>query len=168
MKIIHLFSNWKWTGPAEPAVNLCQALAGRHEVALICGSPPEEGAPNAVFEKSLERGVTPLEGFRLRKHFQLWDNLMDWVKLRNTFRDGCFDLVHVHLQNDHLLAGFARRGLEEMPPIVRTFYGAEGPDPTLRAGFLLRRFTDGAVAVSDAPDALAANASCAASLFSIV
>ncbi len=24
MRILHLFANWKWTGPAEPAVNLAE------------------------------------------------------------------------------------------------------------------------------------------------
>ena len=26
MKVLHLFSNYKWTGPAEPAVNLAAKL----------------------------------------------------------------------------------------------------------------------------------------------
>ena len=26
MKVLHLFSDWKWTGPAEPTVSLCAAL----------------------------------------------------------------------------------------------------------------------------------------------
>ena len=25
-RILHLFSDWKWTGPAEPTVNLCRHL----------------------------------------------------------------------------------------------------------------------------------------------
>ena len=26
IRVLHLFSNTKWTGPAEPALNLCVAL----------------------------------------------------------------------------------------------------------------------------------------------
>ena len=35
MKILHLFSDWKWTGPAEPVLNLCKELEKRgHDVTL--------------------------------------------------------------------------------------------------------------------------------------
>ena len=26
MKVLNLFSDWKWTGPAEPVLSLCEAL----------------------------------------------------------------------------------------------------------------------------------------------
>ena len=28
MKVLQLFSDWKWTGPAEPVLSLCEALTG--------------------------------------------------------------------------------------------------------------------------------------------
>ena len=43
MRVLHLFSDWKWTGPAEPALHL--AIAQRdagHEVSFICGGPPPD------------------------------------------------------------------------------------------------------------------------------
>ena len=55
MKVLHLFSNWKWTGPAEPAVNLAAALRGRGlDAAFACGRAVEgleneiEGAVKAL------------------------------------------------------------------------------------------------------------------------
>src|SRR4030042_1743394 len=41
MKILHLFSDWKWTGPAEPVLNLCGELEKRgHDVTLAYRKPP--------------------------------------------------------------------------------------------------------------------------------
>jgi UDP:flavonoid glycosyltransferase YjiC (YdhE family) len=39
-RALHLFSNWRWTGPAEPALNLATALL-RHgwDVTFACGKP---------------------------------------------------------------------------------------------------------------------------------
>jgi glycosyltransferase involved in cell wall biosynthesis len=148
MKILHMISNWKWTGPAEPAVNLCRILMDRHETTLVCGRPPADGIKDDIYSKGLERGVSILKGLALRKHFNLKDNVLDVFKLRGVQKRSGFDLIHVHMQNDHLLAGLARAGLKPRPPIVRTFYGAEGPDRSFRSGLLLRRFTDGAIAIS--------------------
>jgi hypothetical protein len=52
MKILHLFSDWKWTGPSEPMLNLCKALEGKgHDVTLAYRKPP------LPVENSLERRV---------------------------------------------------------------------------------------------------------------
>ncbi len=150
MKVLHLFSNWKWTGPAEPAVNLCKALSSSHEVEFICGSPPEKRLKNQIVRFSEERGVHPIEGFRLNKHFHLIDNIRDCMRLRRVLAQSAFDLIHVHLDNDHFLAGFAGKSLKNRPPVVRSFYGTLGPEPGFRTALLLKRFTAGAIVISEA------------------
>jgi len=41
MKILQLFSDWKWTGPADPVTSLCKALEKRgHDVTFAHGKPP--------------------------------------------------------------------------------------------------------------------------------
>lgn len=41
MRILQLFSNWKWTGPADPVLNLCKGLEKKgHEVTLAYQKPP--------------------------------------------------------------------------------------------------------------------------------
>jgi hypothetical protein len=48
VKVLHLFANWKWTGPAEPAVNLAAALRDRGvSVEFACGRPVE-GLENEI------------------------------------------------------------------------------------------------------------------------
>jgi len=57
MRVLHLFSNSKWTGPAEPALNLCVALRARGVAAdFACG--PHCGSPvNKVVATARDRGI---------------------------------------------------------------------------------------------------------------
>ena len=104
MRVLHLFSNSKWTGPAEPALNLCVALRTIGiEVEFAC-SPGPESRRNKIIETARDRGVEPILEFRLPKHRRLWSNFLDRAALRKYLRNRPFDLVHCHLDNDHLLA----------------------------------------------------------------
>ena len=82
MRVLHLFANWKWTGPAEPAVALAAALSGRgHEVHFACGR--EVGTlPNDVANEARSRGLSPILDFRLGKHRHPIYDSMDRRALR--------------------------------------------------------------------------------------
>ncbi|MBU0753840.1 MAG: glycosyltransferase family 4 protein [Planctomycetes bacterium] len=148
MKILHLFSNWKWTGPAEPAVNLACRLADRNEVRFIAGSSPTKDLPGEVAAQAAGRGLDLVTGFRLNKHLNLRHNLLDAIRLRALLKDDSFDVIHTHMPNDHLITGLSCLGLFRKPVVIRSFYGAEGPEPKNRSGWLLKRFTSGAVVIS--------------------
>ena len=150
MKILHAFSNWKWTGPAEPAVRLAGSLLDRHEVEFACGSCPFPDLENRVEREARELGLPLLGGLRLRKHFDPVSGARDLAGLIRTLRSRDYDVVHTHLLNDHLLAGAAARRSGRRSVIVRTVYG--GPDlaPRFRTALAFRRLTDGVVAVSEA------------------
>lgn len=150
MKILHLFSNWKWTGPAEPAINLCGALAARYDLMLIHGSPPDASYGNAVHEQANARGITTIPGFRLNKHLNLWHDVADARKLRKLISERKPDLIHTHLPNDHVVAGMACMANAKAPLIVRSFYGASGPETGLRSSLWLSRFTSGAIVITQA------------------
>ena len=134
-RVLHLFSNCKWTGPAEPALNLCVALRELGvETDFAC--PPHAGnSVNMVLETARERGLEPILGFRLRKHrHPLW-NTLDRRKLGKLLASGRYGLVHCHLDNDHLIAtGAARRhGI----PLLRSSYEGGGfPDRARYRGML--------------------------------
>jgi len=149
MKILHLFSNWKWTGPAEPALDLCVSLGRRHETAFISGSHPRSPDENEVARHAREKGIDPVGGFHLDKHFHPIHNLEDIVKLRRLLREKEYDAVHSHMANDHFIAACASRRLRPRPRIVRSFYDAGGPPRSMRTRWLLRHYTDGAVVISD-------------------
>ncbi len=141
MKILHLFSNWKWTGPAEPALNLAaaQRKAG-HEVTMAPGDPGEQ---EAHFLKQIEeRGVRLLRGMTLDKHINFLKNRRDIRFLADYLKSNPVDLIHTHLNNDHLIAGRARDRAKLKTPIVRSSYDFEGMEPGIRSRYLLKHHTD--------------------------
>lgn len=123
MRVLHLFSNHKWTGPAEPAVNICLGLRKLGiEVDFAC---PRIGLgrPGFVADEARTRGLEPLTEFELPKHRGVTMNRGDIVKLRKwLFAHPC-DIVHCHMMNDHSIAvGAARRS----SAVVRSSYHGTG------------------------------------------
>ncbi|MGR3176607.1 MAG: glycosyltransferase family 4 protein [Candidatus Anammoxibacter sp.] len=149
MKILHLFSNWKWTGPAEPALNLAISLQKLgHDVSFACGNAPN-GSNNIVAMKAIDRGVTPITKFNLSKHFRFVNNLRDIFHLKKFIKCEKFDIVHTHLPNDHLVGGLAakRSGINAL--IVRTDYSGMPLTRTLRNRYLIKKLTDGLIVISE-------------------
>ncbi len=151
MRVLHLFSNTKWTGPAEPVVNLCRTLQERGiDVTLAC-SKGQRGAESVVAQRARENGLQTLQSLWLEKHFSSASSvhsLHDIWLLQRHLRVERYDLVHTHMHNDHLLGGFAARHTRPAPLIVRTSYDGNGVEPTTRNRFLLTRYTDGLIACS--------------------
>ena len=78
MNILHLFSNYKWTGPAEPAVNLAAALQNRgHRVCFASGRRPGRADSKCVHEYAAGRGLDVINKMRLAKHVHIAGNLAD-------------------------------------------------------------------------------------------
>jgi glycosyltransferase involved in cell wall biosynthesis len=125
VKLLHLFANWKWTGPAEPAVGLAAALAQRgHDVRFACGR--EVGTlPNEVANELRERGVAPTLDFRLGKHRHPIYDRLDRIALKKFLKKLKPDLVHCHLPNDQRIAGPAAKELGI--PVVRSLYDGDPP-----------------------------------------
>ncbi|MFP4501434.1 MAG: glycosyltransferase family 4 protein [Candidatus Hydrogenedentota bacterium] len=136
MKVLHLFSNHKWTGPAEPAVNLCLALRARGiEAGFACsGDGP---ADNKVVAIARDRGIEPILAMYLRKHRHPVKNFADRRTLRTLLDAGGYDIVHCHLDNDHEIAlgPCAKRGT----PLVRSSYHGTGFPAKARFAHLLAR-----------------------------
>ena len=124
MKVLHLFSNAKWTGPAEPALNLCVALR-REGVEADFACAPDAGASlNKVVETARDRGLEPVLRFHLSKHRNPLLNVRDTLKLQAFLRQSRYDLLHCHLDNDHRIAAPAAKRLGI--PVVRSSYSGEG------------------------------------------
>jgi glycosyltransferase involved in cell wall biosynthesis len=149
MKILHLFSNWKWTGPAEHALNTAIALSKTgHSVIFACAAPPE-GAPESIVATAQQAGITPLTSFSLNKHFNITDNVSDILRLRTFLKKEKFDLIHTHLNNDHFLAGAAAELIKEKIPVIRTCYEGNGLKPNWKNRLLLATMTDGLITISE-------------------
>ncbi len=145
LRILHLFSNWKWTGPAEPAVLLAaeQKRAGHH-VSFACGRPVK-GCENEVAREARARGLEPIESLRLAKHRNVVANLHDRRRLGPILREGRFDVLHVHQPNDHLVGAAVTRRVSPDTRIVRVFYDGEPPPATRLTRRLFGRLLDGVV-----------------------
>lgn len=154
MKILHLFSDWKWTGPAEPALNLCAELKRRgHDVTFACGKamddypfPPDS---ESVEKSTYERGLVPVNKFYLSKHFRLFKAISDVKNLSTFMNDESFEIVHVHRNMDHLVGGIAARRTGRYLPVVRTSHDGVALRKGIRNYICLTRLTDTLITVSE-------------------
>lgn len=122
MKVLHLFSNSKWTGPAEPALNLCLSLKALGvDIDFAC-SPGAPGSANRVVDTARERGLEPLLSLGLSKHRHPLKNWADARRLRALLRETPYDLIHCHMGNDQRIALQATTKV----PVVRTSYHGLG------------------------------------------
>jgi len=149
MKMLHLYSNWKWTGPAEHALNLALYLTKRgHDLTFACGRAPH-AVDDSLEKRAQEGGIRLMNEFHLNKHFNIWQDTIDIVRLAHLINDRSYELIHTHLFNDHFIAGAAKRIASKRIPLIRTVYEGEGVLPSVRNRVLFSYGTDGVIAVSE-------------------
>lgn len=148
MKLLHLFSNWKLTGPAEPAVRLAAALQARGHEVVFAHMPLPAPAEGAIDEACRSYGVQVEGGFALPKHFDVLASWRDARRLARLFDERRFDVVHCHMTGDHLPAAIAAGRAASRPRLVRTNHEAAPLRPTLRNRFLLPRRVDALIELS--------------------
>ena len=154
MKIFHLYSDWKWTGPAEPALSLCETLKKRgHDITFACGKADEALmlSPNSesVDKYASERGLSPITRFNLTKHFRFFKAINDVRMLTKFINSETFDIIHVHRNYDHLVGGIAARRAIKPLPIVRTSHDGVALKKGLRNKICLSKLTDKLITVSE-------------------
>jgi len=131
MKVLHLVSRYRWTGCAEPAVNLCRFLRKAGADSRLC----------CVRGGSLEGQARRL-GTRLADAAPLGRNYTPWGilgaarSLASYVASEEIDILHAHTSHDHWLAVLSRilfAGREV--PLVRTHHETR----QIRAGIVWRR-----------------------------
>jgi len=118
--ILHLYSNHKWTGPADHALNLAawQKTASRVNPIFACSR--RDGSQNHLRAKAGERQLSCLDDLFLYKHLH-WKIAPDVFSLKKIVARQHIDVIHCHQDNDALttvLAGFGHR-------MVRTCYDGQ-------------------------------------------
>ncbi len=148
MRSLHLLSDWKWTGPAEPVVSLCSHLAAEGvEVRLAFRKAPWDFKERTIEKEAAGRGVPASDGLRLNRYFSIRDWLFDISNIRAYCQQMRIDILHCHLTHDHALAAASLFGHRERPLLVRTDHKRDGLIP----GFFMKRLlgrTDGLVTYS--------------------
>jgi|YNPNPStandDraft_1061719.scaffolds.fasta_scaffold03726_7 glycosyltransferase involved in cell wall biosynthesis len=158
MRVLHLFSDWKWTGPAEPTLSLCKGLMEQGISVTLACRRPLEGYPQSVWEKAVQRGVPTTTELHLNRYLRPVDTIKDLRGLAPYLLENRFDLIHCHLSHDHFLGGWASRRLRPVVPVVRTNHKARPLKASLGNRWLLKRWTDGLIEfskVSEEQDVLA-------------
>jgi glycosyltransferase involved in cell wall biosynthesis len=149
MKILHLFSNWKWTGPAEHALATAMYLFTKdYDVSFACAHPPVE-VEDSLVQRTRKANMPLVNGFYLNKHLHIAQNFRDVLRLTQLINKMKFDLIHTHLANDHLIAGIASKLASKKVALIRTVYDGTGLSAGFRNRLLLSFGTDGLITVSD-------------------
>jgi len=134
LKILHLYSNHKWTGPADHALNLVSWLKHCPGVNVFFACGRRRRMQNHLLIKAGERGIACLDGVFLNKHLN-WKIISDIFSLKNLVGRNGIHLIHSHQDNDNLtavLAGFGAR-------LIRTCYDGEPVPLSYRRRFILGR-----------------------------
>lgn len=148
MKVLHLFSDWKWTGPAEPALSLCEHLENEGvSVTLAYRKTPIDFPERTVGKEARKRTIRLHEGLRLNRYFSIFDWAHDFTSLASYVAKERFDIVHTHLSHDFFTAVVALSFSKGRPLIVRTDHKRDGL-PTNRFMSWAMSRTDGLVTYS--------------------
>lgn len=155
MKILHLFSDWKWTGPAEPLLNLCKELEKRgHHVTLAYRKPPLP-VEDSFEKRVLKEGVNATGQFYLNHVLKLShpssfsNNLHDFFHMTHYLRQEKFDILNVHQSHDHILGGIAARRSNLPVIVIRTDHKRDSLKPSLGNRLLISQCTDGMITFSE-------------------
>jgi glycosyltransferase involved in cell wall biosynthesis len=148
MRILHLFSDWKWTGPAEPVLSLCENLQNEGvDVVLAYRKTPIDFPERTVGKEALKRGLHCFEGLRLNRYFSARDWAHDLTSFGPYVEKQGFDVVHTHLSHDYFTAITALSFRRMHPRIVRTDHKRDGLPPNFFMSWAMGR-TDGLVTYS--------------------
>jgi glycosyltransferase involved in cell wall biosynthesis len=155
MKILHLFSDWKWTGPAEPVLNLCKELERRgHDVTLAYRKPPFP-VEDSLERRVLEKDVNSTDQFHLNHVLKfsqprsIRDNLYDLSNLTEYLRQERFDIMNVHQSHDHIIGGVAARRSRHSVIVIRTDHKRDPLKPSWGNRLLISQLTDGMITFSE-------------------
>jgi glycosyltransferase involved in cell wall biosynthesis len=155
LKILHLFSDWKWTGPADPTTNLCKELERRgHDVTFAHGKPPVP-VEDSIEKRVSKREIKATTRFHLNHVLKVyhpssvWDNLRDISNLTHYLHQERFDILNVHHSHDHIIGGIAARRSDRPVIVIRTDHKREPLKPSFGNRLLISQLTDGMITFSE-------------------
>lgn len=149
MRVLHLFSDWKWTGPAEPVVSLCEALKKEGvEVVVAYRKTPFDFPEKTVEKEVKKRGIPFYEGLKLNRYFSFRDWIHDVFEIGKYCEKERIDICHTHLSHDHFVSFFSLHFRKKRPLLVRTDHKRDGLKKDIFLSYVMRR-TDGIVTYSE-------------------
>ncbi len=145
LKILHLYSDWRWTGPAEPVVQMCMGLINKgHNVILAYRKPPIKTDNITIHQKVKELGIPSITDFCLDRYMGIYNTIMDLMQLPKYLKTQKFQVLHMHLSHDHWIGGLCAKFLGKQGPVlIRTFHKRNIIKKNLFNKFLLKNLTHG-------------------------
>ncbi|MBN2451466.1 MAG: glycosyltransferase family 4 protein [Lentisphaeria bacterium] len=142
LRILCLYSDWRWTGPAEPVLQMCRGLRDLgHEVLFACRAVPRDvrHAEENVPEKAAGYGLRVTTEFALDRYMGVRATLHDLVALPRHLRRHRVQVLHTHLSHDHALGALcARFPGRKRPLLVQTLHRRSVPRDSLGYRLTLR------------------------------
>lgn len=122
LRILHLASTKRWTGLAEPMINMAFYQKGMgHDVWVGC-------SPGRSLERLTRlRGLSFLSGFHLNSRLNPFEIVPDIRTLRNWIEKLQPDVIHTHLHHDHWLAYLSIRPMLHKPLLIRSLHRFKSP-----------------------------------------
>jgi len=149
-RVLHIFSDHRWTGPAEPVVNLVAELRRQGASADLVIARDRFGAESRVEAETRRRGVEPILDLCLDRKKMLGPPIADVARLRRILCERKIDIVHTHLSHDHVIGALAARLSRRRITIVRTNHKCVALKPTLLNRVFFRALTDAYLGFSPA------------------
>lgn len=144
MKILHLYSDWKWTGPAEPVLQMCRSLQDLGHDVLLAHCRDAFEVDESISKKVREYGVNATERFALDRHIPPFRTLADLWNLPRFMASEKFDIVHMHLCHDHSIGGVCAKLLgRRRPTLIRSLHRRDVLNASLGYNCQMRRLGDG-------------------------
>jgi glycosyltransferase involved in cell wall biosynthesis len=150
VRVLQLTSDWKWTGPAAPMLQLLLALREQgREVELACARAPSGVEPSLAVE-ARKAGAEPVLALARARGVRWRRDASDVEQLRALVESRDFDLVHTWHTRDHILAlrALDRRRRAGLTRVVRSYKSAGAISAFPWNRWLFGPGSDGLVCVS--------------------
>ena len=150
MRILHVTSDWKWTGPAAPMLQLLIAQRARGcTVELACPEDPS-GRPDSLPQQARAAGVEPVLELSRARGAIWWRDSADARRLEGLLGERPFDVVHAWHTRDHVIAvrATAARRRSGATRLIRSQRSANSIARLPWNTWLFGRATDGLLCVS--------------------
>lgn len=142
MNILHVFTDWKWTGPSAPTIELLSELHRRGTRVVLACVPSPPGAMGGLAERAAREGLPVASILAPRGRVRPLRYRADARTIREMVKTERFHIVHAHGTHEHFLAGYAMRH-ERRAKIVRTNHTGLPIQRRLGEGTLFKKWTDG-------------------------
>ena len=148
MRVLHLISDHKLTGPAETVLLVVRELRAMGLDVMFSCSRFQRPKSSSIEQRAAEFGIEALTPFILRKHFDVVSSIRDAPEMAEFIDAAGVDVLHANLLGDHVVAGWASRKAER-GVVVRSVWSMGRLFLRVRARVLTRRVTDAVVLHSE-------------------